>query len=95
MLSNSHIAQYWRQRAFLESVKNKSGENMSINRGTISRAQETTFAFSEGDRAVRLAVNLRCPRCGVELKAGDISADRCGSVVVVCGACDFNILTVA
>jgi hypothetical protein len=68
---------------------------MSTDRGTISRAQEITFAFSDGDRAIRLAVNLRCPRCGTELKADDVGADRCGSVVLVCGACDYNILTVS
>jgi hypothetical protein len=44
---------------------------------------------------VRLAVNLRCPRCGTELKAGDVGADRWGAVVLVCGACDHNILTVS
>jgi hypothetical protein len=34
---------------------------MGVDRGTISRAPETTFAFSEGDLDVRLAVN-RTPR---------------------------------
>ena len=68
---------------------------MGVNRDTISRAQDTTFAFSEGDRAVRLAVNLRCPRCAAELKADDVGADRCGAVVLVCSACEYNILTVS
>jgi hypothetical protein len=68
---------------------------MGIDRGTISRAQERTFVFSRGDRAIRLAVNLRCPRRDAELKAGDVSADRRGAVVLVCNACDFIILTVS
>lgn len=67
---------------------------MGIDRETISRAPEATFAFSEGDRAVRLAVNLRCPRCGTELTGGDVSAVRYGALVLACNACDFNILTV-
>jgi predicted RNA-binding Zn-ribbon protein involved in translation (DUF1610 family) len=79
---------------FGECQTNREGRAMGIDRGTISRA-ETTFAFSDGNRAVRLAVNLRCPRCGTELKADDISADRYGSVVLVCNACGFNILTVS
>jgi hypothetical protein len=54
----------------------------------------TTFAFCDS-RAVRLAVNLHCPRCGTELKADDVSADRCGAVLLVCNACDSNILTVS
>jgi hypothetical protein len=81
-------------KGFFGECQNNSGEIMGIDRGTTSRAQETTFAFSEGDRAARLAVNLHCLRCGTELKAGDVSADRCGAVVLVCGACDFNVLTV-
>jgi len=36
---------------------------MAIDRGAISRTQDTTFVFSDGCRAVRLAVNLRCPHC--------------------------------
>ena len=52
---------------------------MAIDRGAISRTQDTTFVFSDGCRAVRLAVNLRCPRCDAELKAGNVIADRCGS----------------
>jgi transcription elongation factor Elf1 len=68
---------------------------MAIDQGTFSRAQDTTFAFSDGDRAVRLAVNLDCPRCNAELKADDVIADRCGAVVLVCGTCGFNVLTVS
>ena len=52
---------------------------MAIDRGAISRTQDTTFVFSDGCRAVRLAVNLRCPRGDTELKAGNDIADRCGS----------------
>ena len=55
--------------------------------------QTATFHLA-GDRAVRLAVNLRCPRCGAELKAGDVAADHF-SVVMVCAMCDYNILTVS
>jgi hypothetical protein len=36
--------------------------------------QQTTFNLS-GDRAVRLAFNLKCPHCGAELKVGDVGAD--------------------
>jgi transposase-like protein len=39
--------------------------------------------------------SLHCPRCGTELKVGEVSADRCGAVVLVCNACDYNILTVS
>jgi hypothetical protein len=69
---------------------------LGINRGTKAPPTPalTTFAFCE-NRAVRLAVNLHCPRCGTELKAGDVGADRCGAVVLVCGACEYNILTVS
>jgi hypothetical protein len=55
---------------------------------------KTTFAFCD-NRAVRLAINLRCPRCGTELTADDVGADRCGAVVLVCSGCEYNILTVS
>jgi transcription elongation factor Elf1 len=70
---------------------------MGINRGTNKAPSSpalTTFAFCDS-RAIRLATNLPCPRCGTELKASDVGADRCGPVVIVCGACDYNILTVS
>jgi hypothetical protein len=38
-------------KGFFGECQNNSGEIMGIDRGTISRAQETTFAFC-GDRAV-------------------------------------------
>jgi hypothetical protein len=49
----------------------------------------------EENRAVGLAVDLLCPRSRTKLKAGDVGADRCGFVVLVCGTCDYNILTVS
>ena len=42
-----------------------------------------------------IAVGPPCPRCSTELKADDVGADRCGAVVLVCAACDHNILTVS
>jgi hypothetical protein len=38
-------------KGFFGESQNDSGKIMGIDRGTISRAQETTFAFC-GDRAV-------------------------------------------
>jgi transcription elongation factor Elf1 len=70
---------------------------MGIDRGTNKAPPSpalTTFAFCD-NRAIRLAVNLHCPRCSAELTAADVGADRCGSVVLVCGACGFNVLTVS
>lgn len=56
----------------------------------------TSFCFSEdGERAVRLAAGLRCPRCDRELMAKDVGADRFGDVVLVCPGCDLNILSVS
>jgi transposase-like protein len=46
-------------------------------------------------RAVRLVLDLHCPRCGSELKASDVSADRCGAVVLLCSKCERNILSLA
>jgi hypothetical protein len=70
-------------------LQSKTGEGRTTTIETISRAQETTFAFF-GDRAVRLTVDLDCPRCGAQLKASDVGAD----LVSVCSACRRNLLTI-
>jgi hypothetical protein len=51
---------------------------MGIDRRTISRTPETTFAVSESGRALQLPSILRGPRCGT-----DSGANR-PALVVIC-----------
>jgi hypothetical protein len=55
---------------------------------------QTTFCFSESGRPVRLVRSLCCPNCQGELRAEDVGASPFGEVVMVCGACALQIVTV-
>ena len=46
-------------------------------------------------RAVRLMRGLRCPNCQGELTVRDVGTSSYGEVVVSCGRCTLQILTVA
>jgi len=70
-------------KGLFRRVPKRFGGNHGHRSGEIS--QDTTFAFTEGARVVRLAVNVHCPRCGTD----DVGADRRGAVVL-CGARDYN-----
>jgi transcription elongation factor Elf1 len=54
----------------------------------------TSFAFAR-NYAVRLATGIKCPHCGRELRATDITVDDfAGTTKIVCQSCHQDALVI-